>query len=688
MTIHSDYWLDGYDWNFDSKEDSNIDLKPDLGDDKLFDLIKLSQAKKAVSNYVNILTNKSIPVTFYGNNSYTDGKSIFISAAFNKRNKFDANVGLALHEASHILYTDFNLIKKCWSTLPNHINEKVRKLKIHHSDFNDFFKLIFNYVEDRFIDRVVYEGSPGYRLYYKSMYDCYFNFKTINRALKSELYRVPSLESYTFRIVNLTNVNTDVNALPGLNKIISVLDLKNITRLHTCEERMRCAESICDIVLDNIISINSDEDSEQFEQFEQSEQFEESMGESEEGGDSDKNNDDPFSNPNGLVSSLKNDVKDFNDDVVGDIGSDEKIKQSGISRIKSSFSKQKKFLQNNVRKTKISDRLDNDLKLIEESNSELINVGSTYSHYGKNVSCIVVNDLNLSYVMNRNFPMSVSRFYGRSTDLINLNDKYISEGISLGNKIGKRLQLRNESYIEKFSRRTVGRIDKKLLHECGFQNENIFYNELTTRYKKLNFHLSIDASSSMNGCKWNKTIKLTSALAKAFSMLDDVKLTISFRTTFESKPYLVFAYNSDKDKFHKIKSVFRYLHPVHTTPEGLTYEALLKKLDVPSNEYDNYFINISDGMPFCQIKSNTGDSFEYRADDALKHTNEQVSKIRNFGYDVISYYVSEYISSNREDRCKTDFRKMYGKDSSFIDVESFNEISNVINLKLLENYVV
>jgi hypothetical protein len=51
----------------------------------------------------------------------------------------------------------------------------------------------------------VHNNAPGYRGYYDSLYDEYFNSKVITDALKSDLYRTLSVDSYMFRIINLTN---------------------------------------------------------------------------------------------------------------------------------------------------------------------------------------------------------------------------------------------------------------------------------------------------------------------------------------------------------------------------------------------------------------------------------------------------------------------------------------------------
>ena len=102
---NSSFWLDDdflndrNDWGFD-------DEKP-----KGKDPVKLSGYRRAIGNFVRIVTGQPIPVRFTeAGDSYTDGESVTISASL-KDKDFDPAVGLALHEGSHIKLTDFNTLK-------------------------------------------------------------------------------------------------------------------------------------------------------------------------------------------------------------------------------------------------------------------------------------------------------------------------------------------------------------------------------------------------------------------------------------------------------------------------------------------------------------------------------------------------------------------------------------------------
>ena len=103
---YSSFWMD---------EDSDIYSRfGGLGTEvksssDLFKVIKLNNYRRAVTNFVKIVTNMDIPVTWFNGGSYTDSKTINLTSDI-KDNNFDVTVGLALHEASHIKLTDFQIL--------------------------------------------------------------------------------------------------------------------------------------------------------------------------------------------------------------------------------------------------------------------------------------------------------------------------------------------------------------------------------------------------------------------------------------------------------------------------------------------------------------------------------------------------------------------------------------------------
>ena len=75
------------------------------------DSVFLAKVQKGITNFVRILTEKEIPVEYATTgDSMTDGETVYIASNI-KEDTIDYTVGLALHEASHVLLTDFSYLK-------------------------------------------------------------------------------------------------------------------------------------------------------------------------------------------------------------------------------------------------------------------------------------------------------------------------------------------------------------------------------------------------------------------------------------------------------------------------------------------------------------------------------------------------------------------------------------------------
>ena len=225
---NSNYWIGNMTGSVDAWwRDEEVTKK------KGKDLIALAGYRRAISNYVNIVTGRSdINVRFAGNDSFTDGKTVTLAANLNDKN-FDPSVGLALHEGSHIVHSDFDFLKDLKTHIANRFNIDFGGLPYGSDEWKDFnemvprIKSLLNYIEDRRIDYATFKAAPGYKNYYHAMYKKYFEFSAINKGLKSNDYRDSSeYDHYEFRIINFTNPNTDLDALPGLRFIYQTINFK------------------------------------------------------------------------------------------------------------------------------------------------------------------------------------------------------------------------------------------------------------------------------------------------------------------------------------------------------------------------------------------------------------------------------------------------------------------------------
>ena len=145
---NSSYWLK--DWE---DEDSVVDTMS-VVEKKSNDLYKMAASKRAISNFVNIVTNDQIAVKFSERgDSYTDGKSVVIGSNISEPKDFDVAVGLALHEGSHIKLSDFKVLKDIYNIVPTHITDGAIKKGIMNSV--SIIKDLWNVVEDRRIDKFI-----------------------------------------------------------------------------------------------------------------------------------------------------------------------------------------------------------------------------------------------------------------------------------------------------------------------------------------------------------------------------------------------------------------------------------------------------------------------------------------------------------------------------------------------------
>jgi hypothetical protein len=689
---NSSYWLSDWD-DDDILTDSMNDVEK-----KSHDLYKLASAKKAIANFVNIVTNDNIKVRFNTRgHSYTDGKSVVIGSNIVEPKDFDVAVGLALHEGSHIKLSNFELLSDLYNLIPQHIKDGAIKKGITNSQ--EIIKDLWNYVEDRRIDQFVFNSAPGYRDYYRKMYDKYFNDKLIDKALLSGEYTEETIESYMFRIINLHNKNTNLSKLKGLKEIYKIVDLKNILRLKSSENTFEVALELFKIIMGSINQPKIDDsDYESTSQIPQDgESGDGSSSDDGEGTSSQGMSDEDF---NDLMDSVgKSPIGGGSDDTPtggnsmnvdnvpeGMSGKETKDDSKSTSSVqltdrqkvllKKKIEKQKKFLDGEIAKKTVSKKNQETIEAIQESGSEVTHVGQNYEggwgQYNKGTECIVVKKLTQSLFENDAFPMTSLEWSSNNVRMYYQDS--VDAGIRLGTMLGKKLQVRGEDRSTVFNRQKVGKIDKRMISSLGFGNQNVFQFTELDSYKNANLHVSIDASGSMGGDKWHQSMVNVVALCKAVDMIQNLSIQVTFRTTSNNLPYIVMAYDSRVDKFSKVKKMFGGLGPGGTTPEGLCFEAIMKNF-LPSNtDMDSYFLNLSDGEPYFH-----GQNFYYSGNEAANHTRKMVKMLEGMGIKTLSYFIK-----GSYDGGSSLFKTMYGNGAQDIDVTNANQISKTMNKLFLQ----
>ncbi len=682
---YSSFWMDR-DWN--TRSTSIFDDEVEVNTKPKTDLVALAGYRRAISNFVTIVTGESdIKVKFNSNDeSYTDGKTVTIGSKLDGK-LFDPSVGLALHEGSHIKLSDFEFLKNLTFNIPKEYIERGFKKGFSESEVVVNIKYLLNYVEDRRIDNYVFSTSPGYKGYYHSMYDKYFYSKIIDKALLSDEHSDETMESYMFRIINLTNKNTNLDALNGLRKIWKELDIKNISYLENTEEAFEVALKMYGVILDNLKDGIEKTDPDTGEVTTKPNDESNGSGESEDGGgDSKELSDEEFERLKDAMSS--GDVKQGHSN-----GSDVVLSPNQKKQLENAIKKQNKFMDGDIQKKKVTIKDARELKNIEESGMTYEVVGKDVGYNKKGINCLVVKKLTKTLIESSGdyenglrilSPYKYSRYgYSSSNDNI---EGFVEEGIRLGTALGRKLQVRGESRDTKWTRLDSGRIDKRLIAELGFGNERVFNTTFTESYSDAILHISVDASGSMSGDKWDNAMTSVVAICKAASMIQNVDVIVSIRSTHEvggrrrstrTVPLILIAYDSRVDKFTKVKNMFGHVRCSGTTPEGLCYEAIMNEIVPTTNDRDSYFLNFSDGMPMF-----SSNDLSYYSSEAIGHTKKMVNDMRTRGIKVLSYFIGD--SDYGRDSTMKDFKTMYGKDAEFVDVTSVMAVSKTMNKKFLE----
>ena len=675
-------------WNDIQRQTSIVEddfVKPKV------DHIALAGYRRAIANFVNIVTNRSdIKVRYQQNgDSYTDGKVVTIGSKIDEKN-FDHVVGLALHEGSHILLSDFNFLRQLRQNIPHEIMMTGEDLGFTENEVMGHLKNMLNYVEDRRIDYYVFTTSPGYKGYYHKMYDKYFHSNAITKALRDNTFgNENTLDNYMNRIINFTNKESDLDALPDLRKIYKRI-FSSVKHLDDMNGAFNVACDCLSMVYNNITP-KTDVDGEQ-------------VGEGGNGGQGQSKSDmyDKAAKQlqNGDYQGYQQTMDDIKNtdwsEVKNNLAINEVVEMENpysnltpnqAKTLTNALNRQKDFMNGEQKKVGRLTKKDSSIvQSMEESGVEQKSVGrdvqqSEWKSAGKNfkgtTNVLFVKKITQQMIDDNVFPslLQSSGYYGGRTQ------ESVTAGKKLGTILGKKLQVRSESRTLKNSRLDSGRIDKRLIAELGFGNSKVFSTTFVEQYNDAILHISVDASGSMGGDKWRNTMTAVVAICKAASMISGLDVVVSFRTThhsgrFNGQPMVAIGYDSRVDKFRKIENLWPNLYPGGTTPEGLCYEAIMKDFVPSASNRDSYFLNFSDGMPMFG-----DDGFDYYGHEALQHTKKQVKEIIKKGIKVMSYFIGD---SYDNDRNMDDFKTMYGKDAEFVDVTKVSSLAKTMNNLFLE----
>jgi hypothetical protein len=603
--------------------------------------VRMLRVKKRANRAIRILTKgrKHIPVEFKtdSDSSYTDGERITIGTDITESLTHSV-IGLALHEASHIVKSDFDFLRdykdRPLEELPEWLKEIADEEGEDHRWVSYVVDRMTNMVEDRRIDAWCHRTRPGFRKYVRSVYERYDQDPRLTDVVKSDEMREEDWDSYMFRVSTLTNEAAEANlgALEELERIHrDVLDLENIERLrnhqHAYDVACRIAEAIMRAV-DEPRKDLPDEDEWK-------------------GGGGEGSPEPAPGIPSGAKSAFE-DMMDHRED-------SESSKQPASEDVKQALDE-------------AEDRED----VGDDESGRAPERREAGDGEAGRFDVVVVPRLGMRMIREAKY-CCLSR-----------EDVYFSavqRGARLGRTLANRLRVRDERRSRDVSRKRRGKLDGRMLAEIGY-SDRVFYRTVDESHDDGFVHISLDASGSMQrDGRWKEAITCAAAIAKACDIVGSVRCQVSIRATTNDdfmltrSPLFIMLFDSEVQSFESFELLAPHIIPAGETPEGLCYDASMREILGAADERDAYLVNVSDGEPGFSEGTMSGPS--YRGKAAERHTRKQVDRIKSEGISVLSYFVGEDGSEER-------FEFMYGKSAEFIDVTSVTSIARTLNNMMMK----
>lgn len=743
----------------------------------LVKLIKLANYRRAVTNFVKITTKQEIPVMWAGDTSFTNGKAITLSTDI-KEDNFDVTVGLALHESAHIVLSDFSLVSAVRSRKHPRTElflQNQKSCRFNSERIASLFNWVEDRRIDNFIFTTSPGYKAYYHKLYDHYFNLPAISKGLKSASFRDH---DDMKCWELHIYNMINPAFNPKAMPGLAQVASAVDLRNIGRLKSSEEALEVALDIAYIIdqvmstppdqqkpkpqpkedegqpqdpksapsaSDKDKEVKASDDAKQEESkptpSASDEEATDNAGQQgdDEATEEDSNGDSPI---------------DWDSDDTDTIKTDSQENQ----QISQALAKQSSFVSGDTDKQRADHKMKDKLEKLQKDAIEMQTIGN--KEIGT-MTCLmydITNPAKLaeivaiaiakekhraikpksheSYDVQKKWNDTMTNLEAtveasglgdyfslgsyEDTDEASGYNKAIQQGLEMGGLLGKKLQLHNESRERVDSRLRNGKIDNKRLSHAGYGIEAVFKQIHIDKHKKANLRISLDGSGSMSGSKWAAAAQMTTAIAKAITYTQGISLQVDIRVTASSGrrgtdiPACLEIYNSKTNKLNHLVDTIKRFAPNSITPEGLCFEAMMKKgkLVDGTSDVDSYFLNLSDGEPSMG---------KYQGQLAHKHTKDQINKMRTVhNIQIMSFFITSsetqpfakcdpnYLTRNKlttpelykafQDKViQTNFtnsyagkafRVMYGKDAAVVDPNSAMGIAKELNKKFMAAKVI
>lgn len=684
---HSTFWM-GNDVN---------DLARDMEVGSIDAIERLRKVQRGVGNLIKIVTGTEVPVVYSsGQQSYTDGKSVVLSASPDPT-ILDAMCGTALHEASHIVKSSealkflpdmhqqfatmvkdtelpalakklgLSLVPATSTTLkpdPNapKMTQQQGETVVQH------VQMVMNVLEDRRIDLWQYQQAPGYQPYYDAMYNEYWHSSKIDAALKSSDFREKTVENYGMFVINMTNPNWDSNALPALKEIRKIANLSEAgleargdedPGFKTWRGELRQAP----INLNKFPKLFAD-----------AVRIVELM----------------YKNSDAVQNSNKKDPQEPEEGEGGENGGDLPNMDNGgppsRKQVREAIARQKKFLSHDTSKAQLDDTSKAQLDQMEQTKATVTDVEGDFLPKNVKARVIIYRDCTKKAVQADAFPFKYGRNYygGRSAGGRNHEmETALTQGIRLGQVLSHRLRIMSDEKPLTFNHQKHGRLDKRRVAALGHGGEDVFSFTIIEKMKPANLWIDIDFSGSMQGTKVRQAMTLAIAVAFAAAKTRTLNVTIAVRDGGNDVANVAILYDSRKHQFSRLREIVPFIDAAGGTPESLCFEAVKSEILKSYGNERKYFINLSDGAPGHGF-TYKGAHYSYGSESAYKHCRQLMNEFRQSGIEVMSYFIGDSHSGMSGMNENPAFKKMYGTDARFINPESVTAIANTINKMLLK----
>jgi len=579
---------------------------------------------QTIKEYAFFVTRRPITfeVTKGMTTAATDGRTLYIGTDVTPDN-LDSHIGLVFHEAHHIEYSNFDVIKN---------NQEEFKADPLLKDMN-------NIVEDKWIDDKAIANEPSFIPMYHAMdYKLFFGPEPTTMLLAMQIKEEPTDVDYANMLLFVYNpkFSTGLSVVPhykGLDDVVRLLDVENISRLQDSYDCHDLAIKLLEEIRKHAPR-NTDYKKGQGQVYVVIEGN---------GMPSSAHNEEPVEIPHGatVIVIKQEDIDKF---------------REGIKELQSHD--QEKTDDSKDKSTKVLDTRGEDTSPEKEKLSD--DVKAAVEIIKKSKTMFNSTDSEITLIETQSLPL-IKKLYGsyRTSPAA----KEVVEGIALGKKLLKKLKTRQEVRVYERIRQPRGLIDKRLISEFGYRdNPQNFKNVVIDHPKQGAIVMSIDVSSSMAGSEFNNAIKNAVAILYAAYHVKNVDAMLELRT--DSMCHVV--YDSRKHHFQTSIRPLQALSACGGTSEGEVFESRRKDyVTFATNSARKLFVNFSDGLISYRTKS--GQSH-------IEHTKAQMDYLRKNGFDIVSFFINYH-----SEQVPSEFSQKYGRAALHLGETELAKVAKQLN---------